>query len=79
MNKAGDYVKKMSEKDITIAEIIKAMYKHDITVAEISEEVKTQFCDNYCKFPEQYEIEDNDNNYSEMLQDCCNHCVFNII
>lgn len=41
------------------------------TALEIIEEVKSDICDKYCKYPEQY-----DNN-DEMLRDVCEACALN--
>lgn len=38
------------------------------TVFEIIEEVKTDICDNYCKYPEQYK------DYDDMLDEQCDKC-----
>ena len=39
------------------------------TALEIIEEVKTDICDKYCKYPEQYDDDD------EMLRDVCENCA----
>lgn len=42
-----------------------------MSVTDIIEEVKTDICDKYCKYPEQYD------NYDEMLRDVCENCALN--
>ena len=43
------------------------------TVTEILEEVKNDICDNYCKYPEEYE------DYEDMLKERCNDCVLKLL
>ena len=42
-------------------------------VTEILEEVKNEICDNYCKYPEEYE------DYEDMLKERCEDCVLNLL
>lgn len=45
------------------------------TVSEIIEEVKTEICDNYCKYPAIYDTrEDSSENYDEMMEKICANC-----
>ena len=46
------------------------MEKEVKTISEILEEVKTQICDDYCRYPR--EIED----YDELLDGICSSCPF---
>ena len=40
-----------------------------MSVTQIIEEVKSDICDKYCKYPEQYDDDD------EMLRDVCENCA----
>ena len=44
---------------------------HKPTVADIINEVVTEICDYYCKYPEQYK------DYDDMLDEQCKDCPLN--
>lgn len=43
------------------------------SATEIIEDVKEKFCDNYCKYPDQY------SDYDQMLDEQCSKCVLNLL
>lgn len=47
-------------------------------VQEIIEEVKTEICDNYCKYPAIYDTrKDSGEDYDRMLGEKCDRCPLN--
>jgi hypothetical protein len=48
------------------------------SVTEIFEEIKTEICDHYCKYPDIYDTrEDSDEEYGKMIKEVCNSCPLN--
>ncbi len=62
-----------------LGDIIKTMKATNMTMAEITEEIKTQICDHYCKYPEQYKVKNDDINFDRMMQERCNDCILNLL
>jgi hypothetical protein len=62
-----------------LGDIIKTMKATNLTMAEITEEIKTQICDHYCKYPEQYKVENDDINFDKMIEERCNDCILNLL
>lgn len=66
-----------------VKDIIIAMKATNTPMAEITdkitEEIKTQICDHYCKYPEQYKVENDDINFDRMIEERCNDCVLNLL
>ena len=44
-----------------------------VTVENLLTEMIARFCDEYCKYPAEYQ--DNE----RVLENCCEHCPFNIL
>lgn len=38
------------------------------------EEIKEQICDNYCKYPEQYKVNDEEFGFDQMQDEVCVDC-----
>ena len=50
----------------------------DKNVQEIIEEVKSEICDNYCKYPAIYNTrEDSGVDYDRMFEEKCDRCPLN--
>ncbi|MFA6664342.1 MAG: hypothetical protein WCS21_08530 [Lachnospiraceae bacterium] len=47
----------------------------DKSITDIIEEIKADFCDNYCKFQGQYG--DSPEEYDQMLENECSRCPMN--
>lgn len=66
-----------------VKDIIIAMKATNTPMAEITdkitEEIKTQICDFYCKYPEQYKVENDDINFDRMIEERCNDCILNLL
>lgn len=66
-----------------VKDIIIAMKATNTPMAEITdkitEEIKTQICDLYCKYPEQYKVENDDINFDRMIEERCNDCILNLL
>ena len=43
------------------------------TVSEIIEEVKTEICDKYCRYPTIYNVDD-EGEFNEMMDKICANC-----
>ena len=41
---------------------------------EDMEELKSNICDNYCKYPEQYQVNEDDLGYEAMWEEVCKNC-----
>ena len=50
----------------------KAKAVSQITVSQIIEEVKIEICDNYCRYPKIYNI--NDDEYDAKMEEICVNC-----
>ena len=49
------------------------MENKEKTVSQIIEEVKTEICDKYCRYPTMYDMDDEDQ-YNEMIEKVCSNC-----
>lgn len=43
-------------------------------IIDILDQIKTEICDKYCKWPEQYDIDDD-----ALIDEHCNNCPLNMI
>ena len=48
-------------------------------ISEKLEQIKEEICDNYCKYPYEYQMntEDSEEAFENMLQDVCSECPLN--
>ena len=44
----------------------------------VTEKVKARICDNFCKYPEQYKVND-DTDIDRMLNEVCENCPLNAL
>lgn len=49
-----------------------------LSICGIIEAAKASMCDSRCKFPEQYNVKDNDQAFEDMIREQCNYCPLNI-
>ena len=66
---------------MTIKELMEQMAdetKKETSISGVIEAAKASMCDTRCKFPDQYNVKDNDQAFEEMIQEQCNYCPLNI-
>lgn len=56
-----------------INNLVDVMEKEGLTIGSIGEYVAEQICNNYCKFPNQYEDEE------KLFSERCDSCPLNLI
>ena len=45
----------------------------------VLENVKGRMCDEYCKYPAQYSVKDDDANYDRLVNEVCESCPMNVL
>lgn len=52
--------------------------KKETSISGVVEAAKASMCDTRCKFPDQYNVKDNDQAFENMILEQCNYCPLNI-
>lgn len=55
------------------------MIADGFSVSCMYETIKAVMCDQYCKYPAQYEVSKDDINYEKMINAVCEHCPLNVL
>lgn len=55
------------------------MLKKKETVSNVFEQIKTQMCDHYCKYPATYKVDESDQNWEDMTDTICKDCPLNAL
>ena len=66
---------------MTNKELMKQMSdetKKETSINGVIEAAKSAMCDTRCKFPDQYNVKDDDIAFEEMIREQCNYCPLNI-
>lgn len=65
---------------MTPKEILEELDNNKMDLSSLVEEVKENICDNYCKYPGIYDIqEDDDITYEKMFHEVCDNCPLNYL
>lgn len=65
---------------MTPKEILEELDNSKMDLSSLVEEVKENICDNYCKYPGIYDIqEDDDITYEKMVFEVCDNCPLNYL
>ena len=59
--------------------MIQEMIMKGESVSCIFEKIKSEMCDEYCKFPEKYSVRENDLNYEKLINEVCESCPLNVL
>lgn len=67
---------------MTPKEILEELDNNKMDLSSLVEEVKENICDNYCKYPGIYDIQEDDDDditYEKMVCEVCDNCPLNYL
>lgn len=65
---------------MTPKEILEELDNNKMDLSSLVEEVKENICDNYCKYPGIYDLqEDDDITFEKMVFEVCDNCPLNYL